>query len=252
MAGLGGLSEIPEEVVQNLGWYVYRLVDPRNGETFYVGKGTGQRLLQHLEGALVAKGEDLKSQRIKEIHEVGLEVGHVVHRHGIADDKTAYLIEAALMDAYPGLHNLAKGHGSGEHGSRHLMQIIHQYATEDFVADRPLLLISIRLSFGQDLSIYDAVRHAWKVSLSRVAGIDLVLSHRRGIVNGVFRPLRWMEATRANFPEFRERPGRHGFVGEAADPETTARYLRKRVPQVYRPPGAANPVRFVTPEPVAA
>ena len=26
-------------VVEQLNWYVYRLIDPRNGETFYVGKG---------------------------------------------------------------------------------------------------------------------------------------------------------------------------------------------------------------------
>ena len=29
------------EVQERLGYYVYRLIDPRNGETFYVGKGKG-------------------------------------------------------------------------------------------------------------------------------------------------------------------------------------------------------------------
>lgn len=28
-------------------WYVYRLIDARNGQTFYVGKGTGDRLTKH-------------------------------------------------------------------------------------------------------------------------------------------------------------------------------------------------------------
>lgn len=31
------------EVAVQLKTYVYRLIDPRNGETFYVGKGTGNR-----------------------------------------------------------------------------------------------------------------------------------------------------------------------------------------------------------------
>ena len=30
-------------------YYVYRLVDPRNKKTIYVGKGCGDRMLQHVE-----------------------------------------------------------------------------------------------------------------------------------------------------------------------------------------------------------
>ena len=40
------------EVSESLGNYVYRLIDPRNGETFYVGKGKGNRVFQHAAGAL--------------------------------------------------------------------------------------------------------------------------------------------------------------------------------------------------------
>ena len=42
------MDSFPPEVVQALGHYVYRLIDPRNGETFYVGKGqgTGYSLMQ--------------------------------------------------------------------------------------------------------------------------------------------------------------------------------------------------------------
>lgn len=32
-------ESFPEEVARQLKTYVYRLIDPRNGETFYVGKG---------------------------------------------------------------------------------------------------------------------------------------------------------------------------------------------------------------------
>ena len=38
------------EISQKLMFYVYRLVDPRNGETFYVGKGVGNRVFQHSSG----------------------------------------------------------------------------------------------------------------------------------------------------------------------------------------------------------
>jgi len=42
-------------------------------------------------------------------------------------------------------------------------------------------------------------------------------------------------------------PGRIGFVGEDADPETVQRYLGHRVPDRYRARGAANPFRYVRP-----
>ena len=39
---------LPPEVAGGLGpFYVYVLVDPRNDEPFYVGKGTGARLLAY-------------------------------------------------------------------------------------------------------------------------------------------------------------------------------------------------------------
>ncbi|AHI27618.1 hypothetical protein H845_3717 (plasmid) [Komagataeibacter xylinus E25] len=44
-----------DDVSEQIGYYVYRLVDPRNGETFYVGKGKGNRVFQHAVGARVEK-----------------------------------------------------------------------------------------------------------------------------------------------------------------------------------------------------
>ncbi len=43
------------EVIKELGHYVYRLIDPRNGETFYVGKGKGNRVFHHIAGELDTK-----------------------------------------------------------------------------------------------------------------------------------------------------------------------------------------------------
>jgi uncharacterized protein len=42
------IESFPTEVAQKLKTYVYRLIDPRNGETFYVGKGQGDsRIFPH-------------------------------------------------------------------------------------------------------------------------------------------------------------------------------------------------------------
>jgi uncharacterized protein len=96
-----------------LGWYVYRLIDPRNGETFYVGKGRGNRVFVHVHAADGLEGDDLenKVKRIRQIQNAGLEVAHVIHRHGL-DERSAFEVEAALIDAYPGLTNVAGGSGA--------------------------------------------------------------------------------------------------------------------------------------------
>ena len=43
-------DSFPAGVAEQLKWYVYRLIDPRNGETFYVGKGRGNRIFAHARG----------------------------------------------------------------------------------------------------------------------------------------------------------------------------------------------------------
>ena len=246
-----GRNAFPPEVSDQLGWYVYRLIDPRNGETFYVGKGRGNRVFDHVRDVVVLDDEDaldLKRQRIREIHASGLEVGHVIHRHGIDSENVAFQIEAALIDAYPGLTNVVTGHRSGDYGVRHSEQLIREYSAEPFRAEEPLILISIGRSFEEgELSIYDAVRGVWRIDNDRANEVRLVLAHRRGLVLQAFRPEgQWIPATKTNFPWIAEDiPGRWGFIGHPAEPEVRQSYEGKRVPDQYRKKGAANPVRFI-------
>ena len=244
----------PAGVAEQLKWYVYRLIDPRNGESFYVGKGQGNRVFEHARG-LVGSGEEVsdpKLQRIREIGAAGLEVAHVIHRHGLETSRSAYEVEAALIDAYPGLTNRVRGHGSRDHGSRHVEEIIDEYAGEEFEVKEPLMLISIGVMFYQRDNAYDAVRWAWKINRSKVAQYKLVLAHVRGVVVGAYRPLEWLPATRGNFPELAgvsDAPDRWGFNGEPAGQEDWDYYVRKRVPGRYRRRGAQSPVRYCDPEP---
>jgi len=240
-------TKFPVGVAEKLAFYVYRLIDPRNGETFYVGKGQGDRVFQHVNRTLkFAAPEDAlttKMQRIKEILSTGLEVGHVIHRHGIKDEETAFQVEAAVTDAYPGLTNDAGTHDT-DFGVAHVEEIIALYAAEPFVPMHPLLLISIGRTYYGERSVYDAVRYAWHLDSERARRAEFVLAHVQGLVKGVFKPNKWMEATPKNFPGFPATdPDRLGFDGEEADETVCKQYVNKRVPDKYRARG--NPVRYV-------
>jgi hypothetical protein len=94
--------------------HVYALVDPRDGETFYIGKGTGDRRLQHerdaRSGIVVNKA---KTARILGIIAAGLSVQiAILSTHGSDDE--AYAAERAAIAANPGLTNIRPG-GEGGH-----------------------------------------------------------------------------------------------------------------------------------------
>ena len=247
-------DNFPDGVAAQLKWYVYRLIDPRNGETFYVGKGQGDRVFAHAKGQMPEGDEvlDSKLQRIKEIQSAGLEVSHVIHRHGISTQDRAYEVEAAVIDAYPGLTNKTRGHGARDYGSRHVEEIIDEYAGEEFEIKEPLLLISIGVYYYLRDDPYDAVRYAWKVNLSRVRQYKLVLARLRGLVVGAYRPTEWLPGTRENFPDlagryndFVEEPHRYGFEGSPAE-DVWDIYVRKRVPERF--PRTQNAIRYLTPQ----
>jgi hypothetical protein len=46
---------------------VYELLDPRDGQVFYIGKGLGARALQH---ELEAKNKSIETEKTKRIREI--------------------------------------------------------------------------------------------------------------------------------------------------------------------------------------
>ena len=157
------------EVIDHLKYYVYCLIDPRNGQTFYIGKGKENRVFSHAKGEETADMDTIsdKYKRIREIKNDGFDVAHIIHRHGL-DEKTAFEVEAALIDAYPEAANKTNGHYSNERGIMHAQQIIQQYQANELN------------------SIYEAVRYAWKLSVKKAQKAEYVLALHQGLVIGVF------------------------------------------------------------------
>ncbi|MFM9959698.1 MAG: LEM-3-like GIY-YIG domain-containing protein [Planctomycetaceae bacterium] len=239
------IDAFPPEVIEKLKTYVYRLIDPRNGETFYVGKGKGNRVFAHIHGEQGIEGDDLdnKMKRIRQIRVAGFDVAHVIHRHGM-DDATAFEVESALMDAYPGLTNEAGGVGGNEFGAMHALEIIGEYSAEPAVFWHHAILISVNRSAFAESSLYEATRYAWKVSPAKARKAEVVLATVQGIIKGAFIANEWLEATAANFPGRQDVPGRHGFNGDPAPDDMQRLYVGKRVPDEYRKRGAANPIKY--------
>lgn len=238
------VDSFPSEVARKLKTYVYRLIDPRNGETFYIGKGQGNRVFAHIRAELNLDGDDLdnKVKRIREIRLAGFDVAHVIHRHGM-DDKTAFEVESALIDAYSGLTNIAGGMGGNEYGAMHAREIVSRYCAEPAIFQHKVLLISVNRS-AADTSLYEATRYSWKINKSAAENAEFVLATRQGEIVGAFIAHRWLEATAANFPGREPVPGRFGFEGTDAPDDIKKLYVGKRVPDDYRKPGAANPIKY--------
>lgn len=235
------IFEFPSGVSENIGNYIYRLIDPRNGETFYVGKGTGNRVFAHSNAELKAFGNEeddassLKVDRIREIRNAGLTVLNVIHRHDIPD-AAVFEVEAALIDAYSGLTNMQGGHGSNSKGPMNVLEIIDKYALPaiDTEPEEKLVLINInRLSDRSDVSsIYEQTRLAWRISKSKADAADYVLAVVKGIVVGAFIAHEWLDATHENFPDRislgSEMPERKGFNGTAAPKEVWEKFVGAR------------------------
>ena len=245
-------KQFSELVTNKLGHYVYRLIDPRNGTTFYIGRGQGNRVFSHAAGQekMTEPEEDeaLKLKTIREIINAGFEVEHVIHRHGM-DENTAKEVEAALIEAYPGLANLQGGYDR-KRGVAHAKQIIRDYEPEYAVFQDNVMLINVNKS-SEDRDLYDAVRYAWKVSLKRAEKCKYVLAVRRGLIIGVFKAEKWLPATKDYFPDLfyagnGTPEGRYGFIGNDDVPEEVRqRYLQKRVPDKHRKRGASFPIRYL-------
>ena len=195
-------------VAERLKHYVYRLVDPRNGETFYVGKGTGNRVFDHVNEAPGLADESEKRRRITAIRRNGEEPLHVIHRHGIESEDAASLVEAALMDAYTGLTNATRGDGAREFGSASASSLEARYvlregrvperprrsqappasgASEGELSfDGPTVVIKIIPKWlrERDENVYETVRRDWIIGPERLATLRATPHHVLAILKG--------------------------------------------------------------------
>lgn len=196
-----------QEIFDALGYYVYALVDPRDKQIFYVGKGKNDRVLQHAEGIKSTEKDEDDTEKIvliKEILAEGKKVEYYILRHGLTE-KEAYIVESSIIDllTYQAfqeqniehLTNIQSGHHQSVSGIKTLKEIEEYYGAEEYDLEPKIKeginFIAIKLNSNKlhneyEDNLFKQTSFCWRVSLDRANKCHYVLALVNGIVRGIF------------------------------------------------------------------
>jgi hypothetical protein len=244
-----------EKTIEYLKYYVYFLKDPDSKLPFYIGKGVGNRVFDHLNCALTSETESLKYDKIRNIQETGKTVQHIIVRHSLSE-REAFEIEATIIDIFnylgTNLTNLVSGQRSIEKGLMTTDEIIRLYNAAPLTSIASnCMIININRNYkrgsGED-AIYKATKETWTIAKKRLDSIKIVLSEYKGLIIEVFQVNGWYEKNRQynpntkGFKEGRIRIG-YGFDGVVAPEEIRSLYLNKSIAHL-KMKGTATAIRY--------
>jgi hypothetical protein len=236
------ITKFSPEVIKKLQYYVYRLAEPTRdgktfGKTFYIGKGKGNRIFQHIAEKTKDKDGSLKIETINKIGKKNVIL--IIHRWGLCET-AAFELEAALIDVYESLTNIASGRRSDVSPStvEQIQETLGIKETAKF--EHKVLMIKITQDSinKQKNNIYKAVCEAWKINRENANKVDYVLAVCNGVIKEAFvlTGKKWHESPRE--------AGRYKFEGKPAPDSIQDLYRNKLIPQEYREKNAANPIRY--------
>ncbi len=245
------LRAFSNEAIEKLMYYVYVYSDPDTKEPFYVGKGKGNRVFNHLTD----QSETEKVAKIKEILDKGKEPLMEILAHGL-DEDTAFKVEAAAIDLIGINHltNQIRGHKSGEYGKIEVSMLDARYNAESISLEEirhNVMMIRINNLYRNDLTeveLYDITRGYWRLNPKQAEKVEYVLAVYFGMVVEVYKPILWLPAlstytTRKDVnPDFAKT--RYEFVGKVAEDSIRKNYFNKSVKDLFSP-GEQNPIKYI-------
>lgn len=191
-----------EKLPAALGVYVYALVDPDEGDLFYIGRGTGDRCVHHAKADLDEPETSDKVERIRRIIARGTGGPDIVIlRHALPDGvgarEVAAEIEAAVIDVLirwkVPLTNLVRGAGV-QRGLRTLDSLCAELSAKPLRITASALVVNIgRVWFDgmTDEEVWEAANRWWTASPDRRSPRpSMLLAEAGGIVRGGWA-LRW-------------------------------------------------------------
>ena len=249
-----------QKVQEELGYYVYCLVDPRDKKIFYIGKGVGNRVFAHACDAL--EYEDVSTEKLEKIREIiksGHEVEHYILRHKLTEED-ALTVESVLIDflTYQEfnteslLTNIVAGHHQWNEGIKTVDQIMQIYDCKPLLLKpgHKLLMVNLNRTYMKkskdgmrvNSDLYEITRKYWKVSKYNADQTDYLLGVYKGVVRCVLKPTtKWLPF------KHREKDGRitirYYVKGVIDDKEGNDLYLNKDVTAYPFPSGGA--IRYI-------
>tara|TARA_B110000114_G_C14999044_1_gene359879 strand:+ start:159 stop:914 length:756 start_codon:yes stop_codon:yes gene_type:complete len=246
-----------EKTKKELKSYVYLLINPDTKTPFYVGKGIGNRVFNHLMDAKDGKVGTEKLDHIQSILKKHKSVEHVIVRHGL-NEKTAFQIEAALIDTFrfiPTFNEFVSGNIQGgmnsiENGLMSSEEVKRKYNALPLNSiPNTTIIININGSYkkasGTD-KIYMATKERWRMKDPRAGQIKYVLSEYKGLIVEVFEVNKWYAIQRQYNPGSKKSGQTYigyGFDGEVALNKVRNLYINKSVAHKKKR-GASNPIIY--------
>jgi hypothetical protein len=231
-----GVQMFSQAVIEKLEFYVYFLQDPRDDKIFYVGKGIGNRVFDHMECAIDTNDETEKIDKIRDIVNSGNKVKHFILRHGLSE-VVSFEVESAVIDfvGVKNLLNLKSGRNARDFGIKTADEISAMYEAQELNTNKPILLININKCYRRDMSdneLYDATRESWVLGAKREKVVYAVATYR-GLTREVYKINEWYPVKE-----------RWGFHGTKAN-ESIREELRYKSVSSFFPKGAINPIKYL-------
>jgi hypothetical protein len=236
------MKKFPSEVSAQLKSYVYLYSDPRDGKPFYLGKGIGNRVFNHLDD----ESDTQKVQKIKQIRDAGFEPRIEILRYGLSNDQ-ASLLEAGVIDllGLADLTNAIRGQHASSFGRVRVEDLLLKLTAKPAQITHRALLITINQLYRSDmndLELLEATRGIWKLGKHREKA-EIAMAVYQGIVREIYRIKKWLPAGTLTYQtrtdEDFKNSGRWEFDGEVAE-DLREPYLHKSVGK-----SGQNPIRYV-------
>ena len=250
-------------------YYVYGLIDPRNKQFFYIGKGTKNRIFEHEKESLRSvDSERLKLKTIIDIKNAGLEVEKVIINSNLTE-KEAFEAEASLINAFnyisdSRLTNIVAGHHSSEALSVEEYERINgavKLKKEDI--KHKILVIKINRLYQRGMdekALYDTVRGVWRASKENVKLVEYVFGVYNALIVAVYKPSEWFvckeseaKIPREDFVLTTKNENRLFFVDKRYEQglppdENVSFYIGKSIAELKLNQSAQNPITYLNPQ----
>lgn len=235
---------LTRKVKDEIKTYVYVYIDPRNNKPFYIGRGQGDRVFDHLSD----ETDSVKVAVIKELDSLRLKPTIEILRHGLSQEESK-LVESVCIDLL-GLENLTnevKGKYSRQYGRSSIEDLVRRYDAPPVTIDiERCIAININKTYRPGMSarqLYECTRGVWPLKEANINTAEYALAVYQEVILEVYKIEKWFSAGAVFSERVHLSSMRVEFVGNLA-PIISQKYKGKSLPGLFSS-GARFPVRYI-------